>query len=146
MALEESAIVAHFLTLSNKLQMRIWLVFQFANRIRWSFLLAESEPYYGTNPIAFAAPGKNGEHITFDMATTVQAWGKILHARSKNDPIPDTWAVDSEGEPTTDPFKVNALVPIAGPKGYGLMMMVDVFPEFYWDFHLETKYLPCTMI
>ncbi|ALC88939.1 ureidoglycolate dehydrogenase [Bacillus sp. FJAT-18017] len=85
-----------------------------------------SEPYYGTNPIAFAAPGKDGKHITFDMATTVQAWGKILHARSKNESIPDTWAVDSNGEPTTDPFKVNALLPIAGPKGYGLMMMVDV--------------------
>ncbi|RHW34834.1 ureidoglycolate dehydrogenase [Neobacillus notoginsengisoli] len=85
-----------------------------------------AEPYYGTNPIAFAAPGKDGEHITFDMATTVQAWGKILHARSKNEPIPADWAVDVNGEPTTDPFKVNALLPIAGPKGYGLMMMVDV--------------------
>jgi len=85
-----------------------------------------AEPYYGTNPIAFAAPGKDGEHITFDMATTIQAWGKILHARSKNESIPDTWAVDSNGEPTTDPLKVNALMPIAGPKGYGLMMMVDV--------------------
>ncbi|WP_409272141.1 ureidoglycolate dehydrogenase [Neobacillus sp. SCS-31] len=84
------------------------------------------EPYYGTNPIAFAAPGKNDDMITFDMATTVQAWGKILHARSKNESIPDTWAVDKNGEPTTDPFKVNALLPIAGPKGYGLMMMVDV--------------------
>ncbi len=83
-------------------------------------------PYYGTNPIAFAAPGKDGDQITFDMATTVQAWGKVLHARSKNEPIPETWAVDSNGEPTTDPFKVNALLPIAGPKGYGLMMMVDV--------------------
>ncbi|CEG26509.1 ureidoglycolate dehydrogenase [Bacillus sp. B-jedd] len=85
-----------------------------------------AEPYYGTNPIAFGAPGKDGEHIIFDMATTIQAWGKILHARSKNESIPDTWAVDSNGEPTTDPFKVNALLPIAGPKGYGLMMMVDV--------------------
>lgn len=85
-----------------------------------------SEPYYGTNPIAFAAPGKNNETITFDMATTVQAWGKILHARSKGESIPDTWAVDKDGKPTTDPFKVNALLPIAGPKGYGLMMMVDI--------------------
>ncbi|MCG7335627.1 ureidoglycolate dehydrogenase [Sporosarcina sp. ACRSM] len=84
------------------------------------------EPYYGTNPIAFAAPGKDDDMIVFDMATTVQAWGKILHARSKNEPIPDTWAVDKNGEPTTDPFQVNALLPIAGPKGYGLMMMVDV--------------------
>jgi len=85
-----------------------------------------AEPYYGTNPIAFAAPGNNEDMITFDMATTVQAWGKILHARSKNESIPDTWAVDKDGKPTTDPFNVNALLPIAGPKGYGLMMMVDI--------------------
>lgn len=85
-----------------------------------------AEPYYGTNPIAFSAPGNNGEHIIFDMATTVQAWGKVLHARSKNAPIEEGWAVDKNGEPTTDPFKVNALLPIAGPKGYGLMMMVDI--------------------
>ncbi|WP_409275112.1 ureidoglycolate dehydrogenase [Neobacillus sp. SCS-31] len=85
-----------------------------------------AEPYYGTNPIAFAAPSSDGRKITLDMATTVQAWGKILHARSKNESIPDTWAVDKNGEPTTDPFSVNALLPIAGPKGYGLAMMVDV--------------------
>lgn len=85
-----------------------------------------AEAYYGTNPIAFAAPGKDGKMISFDMATTVQAWGKILHARSKNEEIPNTWAVDENGEPTTDPFKVQALLPISGPKGYGLMMMVDV--------------------
>ncbi|MCM3740446.1 ureidoglycolate dehydrogenase [Oceanobacillus luteolus] len=85
-----------------------------------------AEPYYGTNPIAFAAPSSNGEKIIFDMATTVQAWGKILHHRSKNEPIPDSWAVDENGESTTDPFKVKALLPIAGPKGYGLMMMVDI--------------------
>lgn len=85
-----------------------------------------AEPYYGTNPIAFAAPGSDGRKITLDMATTVQAWGKILYARSKNESIPDNWAVDANGEPTTDPHKVNALLPISGPKGYGLMMMVDV--------------------
>ncbi len=52
--------------------------------------------------------------------------GKILYYRSKNEPIPDSWAVDENGESTTDPFKVKALLPIAGPKGYGLMMMVDI--------------------
>lgn len=85
-----------------------------------------SEVYYGTNPIAFAAPRSNSNPIVFDMATTVQAWGKILDARSKGNSIPDTWAVDSSGAPTTDPSKVAGLVPISGPKGYGLMMMVDV--------------------
>lgn len=85
-----------------------------------------AEPYYGTNPIAFAAPGNEGKQITFDMATTVQAWGKILHARSKNESIPEDWAVNENGEATTNPFEVQALLPIAGPKGYGLMMMVDI--------------------
>ncbi|WP_288394037.1 ureidoglycolate dehydrogenase [uncultured Vagococcus sp.] len=85
-----------------------------------------TEPFFGTNPIAFSAPTNNERPIIFDMATTVQAWGKILDARSKNLPIPNTWAVDKQGEPTTDANQVNGLLPISGPKGYGLMMMVDV--------------------
>lgn len=84
------------------------------------------ENYFGTNPIAFAAPRKGHDPVVFDMATTVQAWGKILDARSKNKEIPNTWAVDKEGKPTTNPHDVNGLLPIAGPKGYGLMMMVDI--------------------
>ncbi|WP_210619047.1 ureidoglycolate dehydrogenase [Mammaliicoccus lentus] len=85
-----------------------------------------TEPYFGTNPIAFSAPSNDDRIITFDMATTVQAWGKVLDARSKNESIPDTWAVNDKGEPTTDSRDVHALVPVAGPKGYGLMMMVDI--------------------
>ncbi|MEO1772414.1 ureidoglycolate dehydrogenase [Candidatus Enterococcus ferrettii] len=85
-----------------------------------------SENYFGTNPIAFAVPRENGAPVVFDMATTVQAWGKILDARSKNQDIPDNWAVDSEGHPTTNPHDVHGLLPLAGPKGFGLMMMVDV--------------------
>lgn len=84
-------------------------------------------PFYGTNPISFGAPTADERKVVFDMATTVQAWGKILDKRSKNEQIPSDWAVDAKGEPVTDPQKVNALVPIAGAKGYGLMMMVDVF-------------------
>jgi ureidoglycolate dehydrogenase (NAD+) len=85
-----------------------------------------AEIYYGTNPLAFAAPGENDDIVTFDMATTVQAWGKVLDARSRNEAIPANWAVDKNGIPTTDPFAVHALLPAAGPKGYGLMMMIDV--------------------
>jgi len=85
-----------------------------------------SESYYGTNPIAFGVPTADDRAVIFDMATTVQAWGKILFSRSKGEAIPDTWAVDEDGNPTTDSTKVNALVPAAGAKGYGLMMMVDV--------------------
>lgn len=85
-----------------------------------------ADPFFGTNPIGFGAPKADGIPIIIDMATTVQAWGKVLDARARNNRIPETWAVDEHGNPTTDPFKVNALVPAAGPKGYGLMMMVDI--------------------
>ncbi|MDU4960878.1 MAG: ureidoglycolate dehydrogenase [Sporomusaceae bacterium] len=85
-----------------------------------------ADPYFGTNPIGFASPAANGCPIVFDMATTVGAWGKVLDARAKNKPIPDTWAVDKDGNPTTDPFAVGGLLAIAGAKGYGLMMMVDI--------------------
>ncbi|MBB1533715.1 MAG: ureidoglycolate dehydrogenase [[Eubacterium] sulci] len=86
-----------------------------------------AEPYYGTNPMSFAAPTADDRKVVFDMATTVQAWGKILDKRSKHEEIPADWAVDENGAPVTDPHKVNALNPIAGAKGYGLMMLVDVF-------------------
>lgn len=86
-----------------------------------------SEIFYGTNPIGFGAPSADkARPIIFDMATTVQAWGKILDARSKGNSIPNTWAVDAKGNPTTNPDEVAGLLPIAGPKGYGLMMMVDI--------------------
>lgn len=85
-----------------------------------------AETYYGTNPIAFGVPREGKTPLIIDMATTVQAWGKILDARSKDNPIPNTWAVDESGVPTTDPHAVAGLLPIAGPKGYGLMMMVDI--------------------
>lgn len=85
-----------------------------------------TDNYFGTNPIAIGAPRKRVEPIVFDMATTVQAWGEILDARSKNQQIPETWAVDEKGQPTTNPHDVHGLLPISGPKGFGFMMMVDI--------------------
>ncbi len=85
-----------------------------------------AEPFYGTHPIAFGAPGKDGKHITIDMATTISAWGRILSARAKGNMLPEESAVDAEGNVTNDPNKVTALLHIAGAKGYGLAMMVDI--------------------
>lgn len=85
-----------------------------------------ADPFFGTNPIAFAAPVDDDREFVVDMATTVQAWGKVLDARSRGVAIPDTWAVGHDGLPTTDPNDVHGLLPIAGPKGMGLMAMVDI--------------------
>lgn len=85
-----------------------------------------TEPFFGTHPIAFASPSADGRNVIVDLAVTVQAWGKILHARSRKEAIPDDWAIDKDGNPTTDPAAVAALNHIAGAKGYALAMMVDI--------------------
>jgi len=85
-----------------------------------------SEPFFGTNPIAFGLPAQKYKPVILDMATSNAALGKILHARKTGEEIPDDWAVDSEGNPITDPNNFASLLPFGGPKGYGLAMVVDV--------------------
>ncbi|BHH82019.1 ureidoglycolate dehydrogenase [Desulforhopalus sp. 52FAK] len=85
-----------------------------------------SKPFFGTNPIAFGFPTQKHDPVILDMATSNTAFGKILHAKEQNSKIPDDWAIDGEGKPTTDPHKVEALLPFGGPKGYGIALMIDV--------------------
>ncbi len=84
-----------------------------------------AEILYGTNPLAFAAPGEGDGILTFDMATTVQAWGKcstparvICLSRIPGRSIKRS--TDNRSARGT------CSAPAAGPKGYGLMMMIDV--------------------
>jgi ureidoglycolate dehydrogenase (NAD+) len=81
--------------------------------------------YFGTNPFAFGIPGAK-ENVLLDMATSEVAFGKIFYARENDTPIPEGWAVDKEGNFTTDPHKALALFPFGGVKGYGINMMVEV--------------------
>lgn len=75
-----------------------------------------AEIYYGTNPLAFAAPGAGDDIMTFDMATTVQAWGKVLDARSRNELIPDTWAVDKMARRPPILLRLMRCFPLPGRK------------------------------
>lgn len=83
--------------------------------------------YFGTNPLAFGFPAGNRPSIILDMATSSVAYGKILEALHLNKSIPDSWAVDASGQPTTNPDHFAALLPFGGPKGYGLAMVIDIF-------------------
>jgi ureidoglycolate dehydrogenase (NAD+) len=80
----------------------------------------------GTNPLAVAVPRADGPPVLLDMATSAVAMGRVMVARRQGQPIPDGWAVDADGQPTTDPRKAKAVVPLAGPKGYGLAFVVEV--------------------
>ena len=85
---------------------------------------------FGTNPLCFAFPGSNDNNpIVLDMATTVAARGKIRLAAKNGEKIPFDWAIGPDGKPTDDPNEAlqGSLLPIAGYKGYGLSLFVDVF-------------------
>jgi LDH2 family malate/lactate/ureidoglycolate dehydrogenase len=85
-------------------------------------------PMLGTNPISVAIPTGQPIDIVLDMASTVVARGKIRFAASQEKPIPLGWALDRDGQPTEDPHAAikGTLLPIGGPKGYGLALVVDV--------------------
>src|SRR5262245_56938974 len=82
----------------------------------------------GNNPMAYAIPTGREAPIVLDMATSVVAGGKLDVARLKGEPIPLGWALDAAGQPTTDPVaaRQGALLPLGGPKGYGLAVVLDV--------------------
>lgn len=85
---------------------------------------------FGTNPLCYAFPGgPNHNPIVLDMATTVAARSKIKMAAKNGEKIPFDWAVGPDGEPTDDPnvALLGTLLPIAGYKGYGLSLFIDVF-------------------
>ncbi|GAB7054641.1 MULTISPECIES: Ldh family oxidoreductase [unclassified Paenibacillus] len=88
-----------------------------------------SEPILGTNPICFSAPTPDGKVIVIDMATSVVAKGKILLAAERGESIPEGWALDKNGKPTTSPKEAleGSQLPVGGPKGYGLALFAEIF-------------------
>lgn len=86
-----------------------------------------AEPLLGTNPIIIGVPAGDNPPVILDMATTLVAMGKVAYAKREGTSIPDTWGSDAAGLPVTDPNKVVSLQPMAGYKGYGLAVMVDMF-------------------
>lgn len=87
-----------------------------------------SEPMMGTNPIAFAAPRASEEPLVIDLALSKVARGKILAAQRAGKKIPDTWALDANGNPTDDPTAAMAgsMLAIGDAKGAALVLMVEI--------------------
>ena len=87
-----------------------------------------AERIVGNNPLAIAVPTSAGVEIVLDMALSAVALGKIRLAASAGRAIPDTWATDPSGTPTTDPEEavLGMLLPAAGHKGFGLALMIDI--------------------
>lgn len=87
------------------------------------------EPFFGTNPIAASFPRKDGPPVKVDLATSIVARGNIIAANKKKEPIPEGWALNRTGQPTTDAAEalLGTVQTMAGHKGYALALMVEVF-------------------
>ncbi len=111
----------------------------------------------GNNPFAYAYPKRNGDTVFLDIALSSTAALKINKAKAEHKPIPDTWLIDSAGNPTTDPQwygNGGALQPVGMHKGYGLSIMVEVLTAIMaggsicrdvpsWCFKLDEKNRAC---
>jgi LDH2 family malate/lactate/ureidoglycolate dehydrogenase len=87
-----------------------------------------AERLVGNNPLAVALPSADGTDLVLDMALSAGAMGKIRLAAAAGQPIPEGWAADEQGRPTTDPAAAirGMLLPAAGPKGFGLAVVIDL--------------------
>ncbi|USH04445.1 Ldh family oxidoreductase [Grimontia kaedaensis] len=83
---------------------------------------------FGTNPIAFACPRDGAPPLVIDMSLSKVARGKVLVARKNGETIPEGWAIDTNGEPTTDPDAAvkGSMLPIGDAKGAALALMVEI--------------------
>jgi len=85
-------------------------------------------PVYCTNPIAFAAPLDEGPPLLIDQASSATAFVQLRHYAERGEALPAGWAVDHEGEPTTDPQSAlrGALLAFGGARGANIALMVEV--------------------
>ncbi|KAK5704831.1 hypothetical protein LTR97_001940 [Elasticomyces elasticus] len=124
---------------SNHFGMSAWLVQQAIDEGMMSLVFTNSSPalpvwggrekLMGVSPIACGAPGGNEKPFILDMAPSVAARGKIYKAKRRGEKIPLDWALDADGEQTDDPAAAleGVMLPMGGPKGSALSVMMDVF-------------------
>jgi LDH2 family malate/lactate/ureidoglycolate dehydrogenase len=107
-----------------------------ARRGMTALALAASKPnmaYYGaraagvsTAPISIAVPGADGNPIILDMATGIVPLGKLMQAKRMKEALAPGLALDAEGNPTTDSQTAVIPLPLGGPKGSGLALMIEM--------------------
>lgn len=85
-------------------------------------------PVFGTNPIAFAAPLEGRDPGVVDLALSKVARGPIVAAKQRGETIPEGWALDADGNATTDPAKAlqGTMIPLGDAKGAALALMVEI--------------------
>ncbi len=92
--------------------------------------LGGTTPVVGTNPFALAVPdGEGAAALVIDQSASVVAKSEVMVAAREGRPIPEGWALDADGRPTTDPQAAlqGSMAPSGGHKGFGAGLMVEIF-------------------
>ena len=112
----------------ERLAERGLVAFLYGNSPKAMAFWGGTSPMMGTNPIAFAAPMSGNDALVIDLALSVSARGKIMAAAKADEPIPEGWALDADGQPTTDANEAlsGSMLPLGGAKGAALALMVEV--------------------
>lgn len=87
-----------------------------------------SKPVFGTNPVAFACPLPGRTPLVVDLSLSKVARGNVMAAKQRGETIPEGWAIDEHGKPTTDPDAAlrGTMVPMGDAKGTALALMVEL--------------------
>ena len=87
-----------------------------------------SKPLFGTNPIAFACPRSGHAPVVIDLSLSKIARGNVMAAKQRGEKIPQGWALDEAGQPTTDPSAAlrGSMLPLGDAKGTVLALMVEL--------------------
>jgi ureidoglycolate dehydrogenase (NAD+) len=88
--------------------------------------LGSREAAIANNAFSWSVPTRTGPPFVLDTACAVSSWGKVQSLGMYGRRIPDDWALDAAGHPTTDPTEAKTLLPAAGARGYGLAFMSSV--------------------
>lgn len=104
------------------------IALMFANTPKAMAPWGGSQPVFGTNPIAFASPRADAAPLVIDLSLSKVARGKVMAADKAGDSIPKGWALDQNGQATTDPKAALAgsMVPLGDAKGAALSLMVEI--------------------
>ena len=122
----EAAILGYFV---ETLARDVLVSLAFTNSISASIApWGGKEPLFGTNPMAFAVPRHNGDPMVVDQSSSVVARMVVRRHAEQDKPIPEGWAFDKDGQPTTDARAglAGSMAPFGDYKGAALALMVDI--------------------
>lgn len=112
----------------ERLARRGLVAFAFVSALPYVAPAGGTKPLFGTNPMAFGWPRPEGPPLVFDQASSGSSRGEIQIRQRDGREIPEGWAIDADGRPTTDPRAAlaGAQLPFGGAKGSSIAMMVEL--------------------